>query len=104
MTEEWMRPSTIAWLTGYIEGLPAHCSSEKYRLSVALQLLQATCSCGDPTILGVIHSDTKPCSLPTVHMPLTDDQILKMAKDPESDIEFARSIEAAHGITGITRL
>jgi hypothetical protein len=69
-----------------------------------LRQMRGACSCGDSTILGVIHSDTKPCSLPVVRMPLTDEQILKMAKDPETDIEFARSIEAVHGITGIRKL
>ena len=35
--------------------------------------------------------------------PLTDEQIMEMYNEPRSDaemIEFARSIEAAHGITG----
>ena len=104
MTEEWMRPSTIAWLTGYIEGLPAHLGSEKYRLGMALQLLQATCSCGDPTTLGVIHSDTKPCSLPMVHMPLEEHQIMAMSLQNNSQLEFARAIERAHGIQGIEKL
>ena len=66
--------------------------------------LRGACSCGDSTIMGVIHSDTRPCYLPTVYMPLTDEQILKMAKDPESDIEFARNIEKAHGIGGINEV
>ena len=98
MSEDWKRPATIAWLTGYIEGLPGYCTTEKYRLGMALELLQATCSCGDPTILGVIHSDTRPCWLPTAHLPLTDEQIKQLAKLPETDLEFARAIERAHGI------
>lgn len=104
MSEDWRRLATIAWLTGFIQGLPEHCEIEKYKLGMALELLQATCSCGDPTILGVIHSDTKPCSLPIVRMPLTDEQILQMAKWPETDIEFARAIEEWHGIKGIKKL
>ena len=102
--DDWKRPATIAWLTGYIEGLPGYCGTEKYRLGMALELLQATCSCGDPTILGVIHSDTRPCSLPIVHLPLTDEQITAMAKLPETDIEFARDIERAHGIGGVREI
>lgn len=101
MTEEWKRPATIAWLTGYIDGLPDQFATEKYRLGMALELLQATCSCGDPTILGVIHSDTKPCSLPIVHLPATAEQIKELAKSPETDLEFARAIERFHGIGGI---
>lgn len=63
--------------------------------------LRGACSCGDSTILGVIHSDTKPCSLPIVYMPLTDEQVKELAKQPETDLAFARSIEKAHGIGGI---
>ena len=113
MSEDWKRPATIAWLTGYIEGLPAYCTTEKYRLGMALELLQATCSCGDPTILGAIHSDTRPCSLPTVYMPLTEHQIdeigVKFA-DLGGDIgckdwnKFAKAIERAHGIGGINEV
>ena len=67
------------------------------------QLRQAkgACHCGDSTILGVIHSDTKPCSLPIVHLPATDEQIKQLAKYPETDLEFARAIERFHGIGGI---
>lgn len=67
--------------------------------------LRGACSCGDSTILGVIHSDTKPCSLPTVHMPLEDSRIWEIwftTKGNQSD--FAREIEKAHGIRGIKKL
>ena len=40
---------------------------------------------------------------PPASKPLTDEQIMEMYNEPRSDaemIEFARSIEAAHGITG----
>ena len=40
-------------------------------------------------------------ALPTQRKPLTDDQIMEMYNEPRSDaemIEFARAIEAAHGI------
>jgi hypothetical protein len=63
--------------------------------------LRGSCSCGDSTILGVIHSDTRPCSLPVVHMPLSEQRIRELAKMPETDLEFARAIEEAHGIRGI---
>lgn len=66
--------------------------------------LRGGCSCGDSTILGVIHSDTRPCSLPVVYMPLKDDQIKQLAKSPETDLEFARAIEAAHGIGGMNEV
>lgn len=104
MSEDWKRPATITWLAGYIQGLPEHCGAEKYRLGVALELLQATCSCGDPTILGVIHSDTRPCSLPVVYMPLEEGQIKELGRLPETDLEFARAIERAHGIGGIKKV
>ena len=66
--------------------------------------LRGACSCGDSTILGVIHSDTRPCYLPTAYMPLTDEQIKRLAKYPETDLEFAREIEKAHGIGGINEV
>jgi hypothetical protein len=74
------------------------------------QQLRGACSCGDSTILGVIHSDTKPCSLPTVRLPLTEHQIQDIGvnySDFGGDIgcnnwqQFARAIEKAHGIGGI---
>ena len=84
----------------------------EWDLEVSRQL-RGACSCGDSTILGVIHNDTKPCSLPTVHMPLSEDQIgdigVKLA-DLGGDIgcknwvEFARDIEKAHGIGGIREI
>lgn len=63
------------------------------------------CSCGDSTILGVIHSDSKPCSLPVVHRPLSKDEVYKLL-DYYSDLgdellEIAAIIEKAHGIGGI---
>jgi hypothetical protein len=66
--------------------------------------LRGACSCGDSTILGVIHSDTKPCSLPIVHMPLEEHQIMAMLLKNNSQLEFARAIERAHGIQGIEKL
>lgn len=75
--------------------------------------LRGACSCGDSTILGVIHSDTKPCSLPTLYMPLTKDQIENMGvrySDLGGDIpthkwvQFARDIERAHGIGGMNEV
>jgi hypothetical protein len=72
--------------------------------------LRGACSCGDSTLLGVIHSDTRPCSLPVVYMPLTDDQIMNIGveyADMGGDIsnkswaDFGRAIEKAHGIRGI---
>ena len=71
-----------------------------------LQLREAVgaCSCGNSTALGVIHSDTRPCYLPTTHMPLTDEQITQLGKLPETDLEFARAIEKAHGIGGIREI
>ena len=65
------------------------------------QQLRGACSCGDSTLLGVIHSDTKPCSLPTVYMPLTDEQIKDITKLTQSSIELVRAVEKAHGIGGI---
>lgn len=66
--------------------------------------LRGGCSCGDSTILGVIHSDTKPCSLPVVHMPLTNDQISGICIMTSNQTEFARAIEKAHGIGGINEV
>ena len=66
--------------------------------------MRGSCSCGDSTILGVIHSDTRPCYLPIVRMPLTDEQIRQIAKRPETDLEFARAIEKAHSIGGINEV
>lgn len=67
------------------------------------QLRQAkgACHCGDSTILGVIHSDTRPCSLPVVYMPLTEAQIWEAFGATDGNIDFARAIEKAHGIGGI---
>jgi len=67
--------------------------------------LRGACSCGDSTIQGVVHSDTGPCKLPTVHRPLTDDEVYKVLDD-WSDLgrdllEVAYKIENAHGIGGI---
>jgi hypothetical protein len=63
------------------------------------------CSCGDSTILGVIHSDTKPCSLPIVHRPLTDDEVYDLLDDysdlGDDLLEIAGIIEKSHGIGGI---
>jgi hypothetical protein len=74
------------------------------------QLTQAigVCSCGDSTILGVIHSDSKPCSLPVVHRPLSNDEVYKLL-DYYSDLgdellEIAAIIEKAHGIGGINEV
>jgi hypothetical protein len=64
--------------------------------------LRGACSCGDSTVLGVIHSDTKPCSLPVVYMPLTEDQIWEIWRTTSGNqADFAREIEKAHGIGGI---
>jgi hypothetical protein len=66
------------------------------------------CSCGDSTILGVIHSDTKPCSLPIVHRPLTDDEVYKLLDDysdlRDMRLEIVGIIEKAHGIGGINEV
>jgi hypothetical protein len=63
------------------------------------------CSCGDSTILGVIHSDTKPCSLPVIHRPLADDEVHELLDDysdlGDELLEIAAIIEKAHGIGGI---
>ena len=63
------------------------------------------CSCGDSTILGVIHSDTKPCSLPVVHRPLADDEVYGLLDDysdlGDELLEIAAILEKAHGIGGI---
>jgi hypothetical protein len=63
------------------------------------------CSCGDSTILGVIHSDTKPCSLPIVHRPLTDDEVYDLLDDysdlGDDLLEITGIIEKSHGIGGI---
>jgi hypothetical protein len=75
--------------------------------------LRGGCSCGDSTILGVIHSDTKPCSLPIAHLPLTEHQIQDIGvnyADLGGDIgcknwePFVRAIEKAHGIGGINEV
>jgi hypothetical protein len=66
------------------------------------------CSCGDATILGVIHSDTKPCSLPIVHRPLTDDEVSDLLDDysdlGDDLLEITGIIEKAHGIGGINEV
>ena len=66
------------------------------------------CSCGDSTILGVIHSDTKPCSLPIVHRPLTDDEVSNLLDDysdlGDDLLEITGIIEKAHGIGGINEV
>ena len=66
------------------------------------------CSCGDSTILGVIHSDTKPCSLPIVHRPLTDDEVSDLLDDysdlGDDLLEITGIIEKAHGIGGINEV
>ena len=63
------------------------------------------CSCGDSTILGVIHSDTKPCSLPVIHRPLADDEVHELLDDysdlGDELLEISAIIEKAHGIGGI---
>ena len=78
-----------------------------------LRQLRGGCSCGDSTILGVIHSDTRPCHLPTAYMPLTDEQIGEIGvgfADMGGDIgckswtDFAKAIEKAHGIGGINEV
>jgi len=66
--------------------------------------LRGACHCGDSTVLGVIHSDTRPCWLPTVFRPLTEEEIRQLAKSPKTDLEFARAIEKAHGIGGINEI
>ena len=70
--------------------------------------LRGACSCGDSTILGVVHSDTSPCKLPVVHRPLTDDEVYKVL-DNWSDLgrdllEIAYRVENAHGIGGISEV
>ena len=66
------------------------------------------CSCGDSTILGVIHSDTKPCSLPIVHRPLTEDEVSNLLDDysdlGDDLLEITGIIEKAHGIGGINEV
>ena len=63
------------------------------------------CSCGDSTILGVIHSDSKPCSLPVIHRPLADDAVYELLDDysdlGDELLEIAAILEKAHGIGGI---
>jgi hypothetical protein len=75
--------------------------------------LRGACSCGDSTILGVIHTDTKPCYLPTVRLPMAEDQIQDIGVEfadlggdigNHSWVEFARAIEKAHGIGGINEV
>lgn len=81
---------------------------EIYEMSWELeQLKQArgVCSCGDSTILGVIHSDTRPCSLPIIHRPLTEPEVNELLED-YSDLgrerwEIVARIEKAHGIGGV---
>lgn len=70
------------------------------------QLRQAkgSCHCGNSMILGVIHSDTRPCSLPIVHMPMTDEQIWEMWRITNGTLDFARHIEKAHGIGGLSEI
>lgn len=70
--------------------------------------LRGACSCGDSTILGVIHSDTKPCWLPTIHRALTSAEIREIwvqFADPIGQVDdlwgFARAVEKAHGIGGV---
>lgn len=67
--------------------------------------LRGACSCGDATILGVVHSDTRPCWLPTIHRPLTDFEVYELL-DSFSDLgrdrlEIVAIIEKAHGIGGV---
>jgi hypothetical protein len=70
-----------------------------------LRQLRGACSCGDSTILGVIHTDTQPCYLPMVHRPLTDEEIWKICKATSgSQVDLARAIEKAHGIGGINEI
>lgn len=69
-----------------------------------LRQLKGSCSCGDSTILGVIHTDTKPCYLPTIYRPLTDEQIWGISRTSGSQVDFARAIEKAHGIGGINEV
>jgi hypothetical protein len=69
-----------------------------------LRQLKGACSCGDSTILGVIHTDTKPCYLPTIYRPLTDEQIWRISRTSGSQVDFARAIEKAHGIGGINEV
>ena len=63
------------------------------------------CSCGDSTILGVIHSGNKPCSLPVIHRPLADDEVHELLDDysdlGDELLEISAIIEKAHGIGGI---
>lgn len=83
-----------------------------WQLEVHKQL-RGACSCGDSTVLGVIHSDTRPCYLPTVHLPLNDEQIKDIGVEfadlggdigNHSWVDFARAIEKAHGIGGINEV
>lgn len=69
-----------------------------------LRQLKGACSCGDSTILGVIHTDTKPCYLPTIYRPFTDEQIWRISRTSGSQVDFARAIEKAHGIGGINEV
>ena len=51
-------------------------------------------------LLGEIYQAMKSAS-PAQRKPLTDEEIMEMYNEPRSDaemIEFARAIEAAHGI------
>ncbi len=67
--------------------------------------LRGGCSCGDSTILGVIHSDTRPCSLPVVYRPLTDDEIWDIWKSTTGNqLDFARAVEKAHNIGGLNEV
>jgi len=67
--------------------------------------LRGACSCGDSTILGVIHTDSRPCYLPVVYHPLTDDQIWDIWKSTTGNqLDFARAIEKAHKIGGINEV
>ena len=54
------------------------------------------------SMFHVIHQCIKKVA-PPANKPLTDEQIMEMYNEPRSDaemLEFARAIEAAHGITG----
>jgi hypothetical protein len=59
------------------------------------------CCCGEPETLGVVHRTDGPCywpeNAPPQRQPLTDLEIISIPEQP-SLIDFARAIEAAHGI------
>ena len=74
----------VAYTTG-------HCENHKQKGGCQLHNLQ----CGWP------DCDRKPITTPPQRKPLSNQKIIEMYNEPRSDaemIEFARAIEAAHGI------